>query len=206
MSDVAQPANWYADPTGRHQHRYWNGTEWTDQVADSGVTATDPPLMPTAGPVLMPEPGAPPAAWKPTPAGPRPKAGRTFSWLAAVGGLVLAVGSFLNAFTLLGEDYSYISDGRDGQLTLPAGIAVVVLAILLAVGTLPRWGAFFVVAAGGIAALVGVADVVDVQDKVDQAGGLMSPGPAMWVCVAGGVMAVVFALLAYFKPEAPAEG
>ncbi|MGA1220759.1 MAG: DUF2510 domain-containing protein, partial [Ilumatobacteraceae bacterium] len=23
------PANWYEDPTGRHQHRYWDGTAWT---------------------------------------------------------------------------------------------------------------------------------------------------------------------------------
>jgi uncharacterized protein YxjI len=36
------PANWYPDPTGRHQHRYWDGQAWTDNVSTNGVTATDP--------------------------------------------------------------------------------------------------------------------------------------------------------------------
>jgi hypothetical protein len=36
------PAQWYADPTGRHTHRYWDGAQWTAQVADDGRTATDP--------------------------------------------------------------------------------------------------------------------------------------------------------------------
>src|SRR5450756_176024 len=30
------PAQWYADPTGRHAHRYWDGSRWTSQVADDG--------------------------------------------------------------------------------------------------------------------------------------------------------------------------
>jgi Protein of unknown function (DUF2510) len=28
---------WAADPTGRHEFRYWNGTRWTAQVANDGV-------------------------------------------------------------------------------------------------------------------------------------------------------------------------
>ena len=35
------PASWLTDPTGRHDHRYWDGTRWTDHVADAGVAATD---------------------------------------------------------------------------------------------------------------------------------------------------------------------
>ena len=38
---MAQKADWYPDPTQRHQHRYWNGTAWTDNVADNGQSATD---------------------------------------------------------------------------------------------------------------------------------------------------------------------
>jgi hypothetical protein len=37
------PADWYPDPSGRHQHRYWDGSAWTDWVADGGVTGRDPP-------------------------------------------------------------------------------------------------------------------------------------------------------------------
>ena len=41
MSEHDAPG-WQADPTGRHDHRYWDGTRWTDDVADAGVASTDP--------------------------------------------------------------------------------------------------------------------------------------------------------------------
>lgn len=39
-------AGWYADPAGRHEHRYWNGSGWADQVSDRGVTSTDSDAVP----------------------------------------------------------------------------------------------------------------------------------------------------------------
>jgi len=36
------PADWYADPTQRHQFRYWDGAVWTQHVADNGVASVDP--------------------------------------------------------------------------------------------------------------------------------------------------------------------
>src|SRR5215475_15236986 len=46
------PAGWYADPAGRHEKRYWDGTGWTAGVSDGGVAATDPPGAPAvASPV-----------------------------------------------------------------------------------------------------------------------------------------------------------
>jgi len=36
------PANWYPDPMGRHQLRYWTGTAWSDHVSNNGVQGTDP--------------------------------------------------------------------------------------------------------------------------------------------------------------------
>ena len=35
------PADWYADPLGRHQYRYWDGTQWTQHVGDGGVASVD---------------------------------------------------------------------------------------------------------------------------------------------------------------------
>lgn len=32
---------WQADPTGRFEHRYWDGSQWTDDVANAGVASTD---------------------------------------------------------------------------------------------------------------------------------------------------------------------
>lgn len=40
---AAAPAGgWHPDPTGRHQQRWWDGSAWTDQVADNGAVSTDP--------------------------------------------------------------------------------------------------------------------------------------------------------------------
>jgi len=37
------PANWYKDPSGRFELRYWNGTAWTEHVATGGRQSVDPP-------------------------------------------------------------------------------------------------------------------------------------------------------------------
>ncbi len=36
------PADWYPDPSGMHQFRYWDGAQWTPQVADNGQQSIDP--------------------------------------------------------------------------------------------------------------------------------------------------------------------
>jgi uncharacterized protein YxjI len=41
---TANPADWYPDPYGRHQHRYWDGQQWTEHVSDHGRQTSDPPV------------------------------------------------------------------------------------------------------------------------------------------------------------------
>ena len=36
------PPKWAPDPSGRHEVRWWDGTQWTAHVADGGVIAQDP--------------------------------------------------------------------------------------------------------------------------------------------------------------------
>jgi uncharacterized protein YxjI len=36
------PANWYPDPMGRHELRYYDGAQWTDHVSSHGVQSVDP--------------------------------------------------------------------------------------------------------------------------------------------------------------------
>lgn len=36
------PANWYPDPTKRHDLRYWDGNLWTDHVVTQHIQAMDP--------------------------------------------------------------------------------------------------------------------------------------------------------------------
>lgn len=48
------PPGWLIDPTGRHEKRYWSGSEWTEHVSDGGVPGTDPP-PPGTGRDTIPE-------------------------------------------------------------------------------------------------------------------------------------------------------
>ena len=44
-------AAWHPDPTGRHELRYWDGTQWSEHVSDGGVQSVSPltpPEEPTA--------------------------------------------------------------------------------------------------------------------------------------------------------------
>lgn len=34
------PADWYPDPLGVHQYRYWDGRKWSDSVANNGVVGS----------------------------------------------------------------------------------------------------------------------------------------------------------------------
>jgi uncharacterized protein YxjI len=47
------PPNWYPDPYGRHEYRYFDGYQWTDQVSSHGRQSVDavggPPIVPTVG-------------------------------------------------------------------------------------------------------------------------------------------------------------
>ncbi|MEY2583512.1 MAG: hypothetical protein QOE09_3361 [Ilumatobacteraceae bacterium] len=40
----AVPAGWYADPAGRFELRYWDGSTWTEHVSRAGQQFTDPPV------------------------------------------------------------------------------------------------------------------------------------------------------------------
>lgn len=43
-STPAVPAGWYADPAGRYELRYWDGSAWTEHVSRAGQQYTDPPV------------------------------------------------------------------------------------------------------------------------------------------------------------------
>jgi uncharacterized protein YxjI len=44
MTDTGNPANWHPDPFGRHELRYWDGSQWTEHVSSHGRQSTDPPV------------------------------------------------------------------------------------------------------------------------------------------------------------------
>ena len=47
MTTTGQPpADWYADPSGRNELRYWDGSGWTDHVFDNGKQSIDARVAP----------------------------------------------------------------------------------------------------------------------------------------------------------------
>jgi len=45
MTDAGgHPANWYPDPFGRFELRYYDGAQWTEHVSNGGATQTDAPV------------------------------------------------------------------------------------------------------------------------------------------------------------------
>ncbi|SRR5713226_2858358 len=73
------PAGWYADPTRRHECRYWGGTDWTGAVSDGAVTATDPLEFASQPPPSSPQPPLP----SPEPPLPSPQHPAEFSPVTA---------------------------------------------------------------------------------------------------------------------------
>ena len=47
---MSHPANWYPDPSGRHEMRYWDGQQWTEHVSTGGRQSVDASPV-AAGPV-----------------------------------------------------------------------------------------------------------------------------------------------------------
>ena len=39
---MTNPAAWHPDPTSAHEYRWWDGTRWTEHVADGGQASVDP--------------------------------------------------------------------------------------------------------------------------------------------------------------------
>lgn len=67
---MANTPNWYPDPTGAHELRYWDGGVWTVHVSDAGVVAVDSPFSAPPTPTLAqaaPTPQATPVAPAPQP-------------------------------------------------------------------------------------------------------------------------------------------
>ena len=52
-----QPSGWYTDPTSKYSYRFWNGSQWTNQVSTGGKTGADPDPMGADAATAQPAPG-----------------------------------------------------------------------------------------------------------------------------------------------------
>jgi hypothetical protein len=113
------PAGWYADPTRRHEYRYWDSEDWTEDVSDRGITSTDPvalaPPVPVVSTPVSPAPIPAPvgAAPPPTPVPvPSPPPGAETREIAVPDGRRFYTGQML---FLLGS-FCYVLIGTVGWL------------------------------------------------------------------------------------------
>lgn len=82
------PPGWFPDPTGRHDHRWWDGAAWTAHVADAGVAGLDP----LEGGPRAPVAAAPAAAAAPvTPGAARTEPLAVAALVVGIVGLALAL-------------------------------------------------------------------------------------------------------------------
>jgi len=203
-------AGWLSDPTGRFEYRYWDGSQWTENVSRAGQTASDPlgPPPPPAGdptapsgatvslPAFTPPPVTPPAQAPATP-------WTTHVQLLVLGGVVaLAVGSFLPWVKASVGVFSATTNGTDGD-----GILTLILAGLIALLFLlvkpRRVAAIVTTVLAVVAAAIALYDTVNVSNKAHDLAtsssgvtasigiGLILAAAASVVVLVGGIVAIV---------------
>ena len=148
------PPAWYPDPTGRHDHRWWDGAEWTAHVADGGTPGTDPlPATPAPGAAAPATTAGTAADAATTPAaatGPAPGvavaalvvglAAVLLGWVPFLGLAVALAAAVLGAVAL-----RRTRRGR-GRGMAAVGLGAAVLGALTAIAT--TWAAVLIVADG----------------------------------------------------------
>ena len=132
QNPAENPPRWAADPTGRHQYRYWNGAAWTDQVSDNGVVAVDPPI---ASPSPSPSPAAPAMPVIPvmpvTPGSSPPPPGGWAAATAAAAGVPTAPPGVPGAPAFWGRrDPTSVLGRRYGAFFIDLAICLVAMGIL----------------------------------------------------------------------------
>lgn len=128
---------------------------------------------------------------------PPPRAAPSISPVALIGGVMIVAGAFLPWKSLGMISRSGVDGGGDGVITALLGLLVV----LAAAAPLQGWRRLVCLLCGGLAAAVGVMDLVEVQRQIDSLEGnpfqcALSVGYGLYATIAGGVFAVVGVLAA----------
>jgi hypothetical protein len=202
-------AGWYPDPRGRHEHRYFDGTAWTDHVADGGRPSTDPVDAPAE-----PSRSAPASSGFGTTPFPRRRPTRPKRTITEVGqystasrvavfagAALLVVGAFLPWVEASVGFLSVTNNGIDGDgaFTLACGIGAGVLFWLV----VSNAGRLITLLAGAFSLLVAIYDITDINGKADElssASGVFqveaSVGIGLWITAIAAIAVIVGAVLA----------
>lgn len=83
-------AGWHPDPTGQFDHRYWDGTRWTEHVSTAGRQSSSPL---GAAPPSTPPTTAQPSSAQPPAQGRSPRrGGRAWKWVAVAFATLVVIG------------------------------------------------------------------------------------------------------------------
>ena len=189
------PASWLPDPLGRFQYRYWNGTEWTDQVSTNGTQESDPQGI---GPSVNPAPVV-------ASSGPRPKPAWTTQLQVMVfgGAAFVVVGSLLPWVKAEAGLFSVTKNGIDGDGVLTLLLAVA-LGLVFLLGRNAKAVAWLVIVLAALVLAIAIYDTVDVSNKADELGSRSSAlfhvtasvGVGLWLTLAAGAVALVGGIMA----------
>jgi uncharacterized RDD family membrane protein YckC len=127
---------WHPDPTGRHQYRWWDGQEWTDQVADHGVIGVDPVLAQAPAAAASPVADVATPSWS---AAGAPVAAATPGGYAAVPAMYIATGPVVGAERVPAGTPLTNPWARLGAALLDVVLIIVTLFIGWVVWTLIVW-------------------------------------------------------------------
>jgi hypothetical protein len=213
MMTSGPEAGWYRDPSGRHDHRWWDGTTWTPHVMTLALRSVDYGDPDEPGAVDADHSDAPdsevPDSDAPDPEEADPevavavaRARPLAAWAVVfVGAALLVVGALLPWGEATSKTASFSSDGIDGNGAITL-IAAIVLVLVVLVVQRPTTAGWLVIVTAAVAGAIGVRDAVDLSDKaarlVDQGppGVSANVGIGVWVTIAGAVIALVGGIMA----------
>jgi hypothetical protein len=201
-----EAGSWLVDPTRRHQYRWFDNGEWTDQVSDHGVRTVDPyGTEPTAA-------SARAAARETTSTAAIATGGsNTFGVVAAIGGAIALMGVAVNMITVdagvFENSLTYFDRDHGKVVAAVAGFGIIVaLAGLLR--SSPGWLArLLVFAAGATVTGFAIYDRVQLDHDTSHVRSTIAHNPlaahvevrvgiGLYLVMGGGVVMAICALLA----------
>jgi hypothetical protein len=210
-------SDWYPDPTGRHEHRYFDGTSWTEHVADnarltrdliigdasSDATAevtgdTEPGPDVTAATVITARASIalrPDVAAKPNP---------LTGWIVVTGAVMLGAGSlgpWTEGSAPVVVDWSRYGASGDSPLLFAIALLLLASGLELIRGRYHRIAAFGAIGLASLAAIICVNDMVRISTGASgflhgAANATTSAGLGLWACLVGAMLSIVGGIVA----------
>ena len=119
------PKGWYTDPTSEYMYRYWNGTQWTNQVSSSGTILNDPNAMDPSAASTPPAPGSEAASPPQADVAPTVQVTQKSGGFGTVIGVIVAIVAVVVLIVVLVNLSGDDSPTSDTEVPAPAPVTTV---------------------------------------------------------------------------------